>query len=62
MGRKAKLKKMRREASAKTSPSAAAKTTYEPTNFVKQLERQGYQLDRIKPSPELPDRRVDPQV
>ncbi len=62
MGRKAKLKKIRREASAQKSSSAAAKTTYEPTNFVKQLEIQGYQLDRIKRSPELPDRRVDPQV
>lgn len=55
MGRKAKLKKIRREMAAQ--PLSEPEVNSEPTNFVNQLEQQGYQLDQAERCPELPDQR-----
>ncbi|MBZ8179342.1 hypothetical protein [Oscillatoria salina] len=61
MGKQAKLKQQRREAKAKPS-SESPKPKYDSTQFVKQLERQGYQLKKGKPSPELPDSKPKPSL
>ncbi|MBE9127329.1 MULTISPECIES: hypothetical protein [unclassified Coleofasciculus] len=60
MGRKAKLKKIRREM-ASQEPSEP-EVNSEPTNFVNQLEKQGYQLDQAERCPELPEQRKNPQL
>ena len=58
MGKKAKLKKLRRE--LKATPNT--KTNSSPTQFVEELDRLGYQLDRIKRSPEVPNKQIEPQL
>ena len=61
MGRKAKIKKARKQASKQKS--AQHQPQNDNTKFVRQLEIQGYQLKHnIQRSPELPDNKVDPQV
>ena len=56
MGRKAKLKKARRDASSDeaslSQPEMQADSN--PTEFVRQLEKQGYNLQQVERSPELP--------
>ena len=58
MGRKAKLKKIRKQ------ENYQKKTTSQPQkdNFINEIERQGYQFDRIQESPEIPEEKKDPQV
>ncbi|MBE9166888.1 hypothetical protein IQ238_04840 [Pleurocapsales cyanobacterium LEGE 06147] len=58
MGKKAKIKKRRKE-SSKTSES---NNKYESTQFVKQLTKLGYQLEQIERSPEVPAERTEPQL
>ena len=68
MGRKAKLKKMRQQAQA--NPQTDKK--YDSTQFVKQFENMGYQVNnhqqltnpnnRGNPSPEIPQERIEPQL
>ena len=61
MGRKAKIKKARKQASKQKCAQPQPKN--DNTKFVRQLERQGYQLkNNIQRSPELPDNKVDPQL
>lgn len=55
MGRKAKLKKIRREREEEVKGR-------EPNNFVGELGKQGYQFENIQRSPEVPEQKVDPQV
>ena len=62
MGRNAKLKKMRREASSQPLSPQEEKTEFDSTHFVNQLEEEGYSLDEIKRSPSLPDKIVKPQL
>ncbi|HEY9813763.1 MAG TPA: hypothetical protein V6D31_09535 [Candidatus Sericytochromatia bacterium] len=61
MGRKAKLKKIRKET---VEPPTSLDLTQadDPTKFVQQLGKQGYNLQQIQRSPELPNQKVDPQV
>lgn len=54
MGRKAKLKKKRKE-----QPQQPKVVSEE---FVEQLQRQGYALNQINRSPDLPDLRPTPKV
>lgn len=56
MGRKAKLKKQRRQGKLANSSEA------QPKNFIKRVEKEGYRLDRITRSPEVPRDDVEPQV
>ncbi|MBE9117679.1 hypothetical protein IQ249_17420 [Lusitaniella coriacea LEGE 07157] len=58
MGRQAKLRKNR--AAAEKSPKTQEQS--DSTQFVRQLNRQGYNLQEIQHSPEIPDSKVDPQV
>ncbi len=68
MGRKAKLKKMRQQ--GRVNPQTEQK--YDSTQFVKQFEKMGYQVDnhqqltnpanRGNPSPEIPQERIEPQL
>ena len=65
MGRKAKLKQIRRKVRSKVSlsPPPFPEEDSDPTEFIEPLERQGYQLHKIeKRCPELPDRSTKPQV
>ncbi len=58
MGRKAKLKQVRHSA----QPSPQPETNSDPNEFVEQLEKQGYQLERVERCPEVPNQRVEPQM
>ncbi|MEM6611547.1 MAG: hypothetical protein AAF652_04700 [Cyanobacteria bacterium P01_C01_bin.72] len=70
MGRKAKLKKLRQQQTKGTSASAQAK--YQDTEFVKQFEHLGYQVQvdpKLQPktnrgniAPEIPQTRIEPQL
>lgn len=66
MGRKAKLKKQRQQATAKS------KQKYTETEFVQQFEHMGYQAKidpKLQPktnrgniAPEIPQTRIEPQL
>jgi hypothetical protein len=58
MGRKAKLKKLRREA----PPPAASPSIHpeEPTNFVREMDSLGYQLRQTIPAPDIPESQMQP--
>lgn len=58
MGKKAKIKKIRKE-SAKISET---NNQYESTQFVEQLTKLGYQLEQIERSPEVPTEKTEPQL
>ncbi|MDJ0535053.1 MAG: hypothetical protein QNJ70_21645 [Xenococcaceae cyanobacterium MO_207.B15] len=58
MGKKAKLKKMRRE--LKTTSRENPPT--DPNNFIKQIEKTGYRLQNIQRSPEVPRDDIEPQL
>ncbi|MDC0832224.1 hypothetical protein POG22_04255 [Geitlerinema sp. CS-897] len=61
MGRKAKLKKLRK--SAKTDPEAAKRRqNIDDTQFVKDLQRQGYDLKVGDRAPDIPESSPEPQV
>ena len=57
MGRKAKLKKERKNSSQKIDDSKM-----NSDQFVQHLERQGYSLKKAKMAPEMPDKKIEPQV
>ena len=57
MGRKAKLKKER-----KSNPKKVENSGVNPDEFVKDLERQGYSLKKPKIAPEMPEKKIEPQV
>lgn len=69
MGRKAKLKKMRKQGAAKTKK---ANKQYDQTQFVEQFERMGYQAKidpKLQPktnrgniAPEIPQDKIEPQL
>ncbi|MFP4006799.1 MAG: hypothetical protein ACLFV6_02160 [Spirulinaceae cyanobacterium] len=52
MGRQAKRKQIRQTQTEST----------ESTQFVRQLQRQGYNLSQAEHSPEIPEEKTDPQV
>ena len=58
MGKKAKLKKLRRE--LKTNPPTEQSSP--PTQFVEHLHQLGYQLTQIERSPEVPTKKIEPQL
>ena len=58
MGKKAKLKKMRRELKATSGENSQS----DPNNFIKQVEKTGYRLRNIQRSPEVPRDNVEPQL
>ncbi len=58
MGKKAKLKKMRRELKATSGENSQP----DPNNFIKQVEKTGYRLRNIQRSPEVPRDNVEPQL
>ncbi len=57
MGRKAKLKKER-----KSHPENRGNFRSNSDQFVQHLERQGYSLNKPETAPEMPDKKIDPQV
>lgn len=68
MGRKAKRKKIRQQ----NKDNVQSRSKYNPTEFVEQFEKMGYQL-KIDPqrqpetnrgniSPEIPQERIEPQL
>ena len=57
MGGKAKLKKER-----KSNPKNVDSSGVNSDEFVKHLERQGYSLKKPKIAPEMPDKKIEPQV
>jgi hypothetical protein len=64
MGRNAKLKKIRREASSQ--PESSHQSQIQPdldaTQFVHELEKQGYKLKKVEHCPEIPEERVKPRL
>ncbi len=57
MGRKAKLKKERKE-----QPKQRKNSSQNSDQFVQHLERQGYSLKKAKMAPNMPEQKIDPQV
>ncbi len=64
MGRKAKIKKAKRQAVNQelSAPQSQPDEKLQPTQFVRQLESQGYALKKIERSPDLPSDRAEPQI
>ena len=58
MGRKAKLKKQRRQGQQNKSDLAQSN----PQDFIGQMAKEGYRLDKIERSPEVPQERIEPQI
>ena len=58
MGKKAKLKKMRRELKA----TSQEHTKPDKNNYIKQVEKTGYRLQNIQRSPEVPRDNIEPQL
>lgn len=58
MGKKAKLKKQRRQ--QQTNKSDVSKIN--PQNFIGQMEKEGYRLEQIQHSPEIPQEQIEPQL
>lgn len=62
MGRKAKIKQMKRQ-NSENSATEVSKPKFENTQFVGELTRQGYDLKQMQESPEIPARnRPNPQL
>ncbi|MCT7976714.1 hypothetical protein [Laspinema olomoucense] len=60
MGRKAKLKKLRHTAPL---PAAAPPVELEePTNFVREMDHQGYHLKQTIPAPDIPESQMEPKA
>ncbi len=57
MGRKAKLKQLRRE--APPPEPAPPVQPEEPTNFVREMDHQGYQLRQTVPAPDIPESQME---
>lgn len=62
MGRNAKLKKIRREVSSHPLSSPEEKTLLDATEFVNQLQEEGYSLKEIQRCPVLPEKTVKPKL
>jgi hypothetical protein len=60
MGRKAKLKKIRRE--APPPGDAPPVEPEEPTNFVREMDHQGYHLKQTIPAPDIPESQMEPKA
>ncbi|MDT9177805.1 MAG: hypothetical protein P5702_09635 [Limnospira sp. PMC 1291.21] len=64
MGRKAKLKHLRKQ--QQTNPTADTQNSGEveadPTHFVDELKHQGYDLKVSDRCPEIPEKIVNPQI
>ena len=58
MGKKAKLRKKRRQ-QTKDSPDLQQTN---PHNFIKQIEKTGYRRDRIQRSPAVPRDDIEPII
>ncbi len=58
MGKKAKIKKIRKE----SSKISEINNQYKSTQFVKQLTQLGYDLGQTKRSPEVPKDKTEPQL
>jgi hypothetical protein len=55
MGKKAKLKQLRRQNKGQEqSPTSTPQTQFESTQFVQQLQVEGYKLDQAQHSPDVP--------
>ncbi|MDJ1179807.1 hypothetical protein PJF56_13120 [Roseofilum sp. BLCC_M91] len=60
MGRKAKLKHQRHHSqSPKPKPESGP---LETTDFVQEIQQQGYQLKQSKTAPEIPQNQIKPQL
>lgn len=57
MGRKAKLKKERKE-----QPKKSKNNVQNSDKFVQHLERQGYSLKQAKMAPDMPEKKINPEV
>ncbi|HEY9850082.1 MAG TPA: hypothetical protein V6D28_11525 [Leptolyngbyaceae cyanobacterium] len=63
MGRKAKIKQQKRLASEnRSSEQTKPIAEFDRTEFVQQLKVQGYNLEQIQRSPEIPENRPKPQL
>ncbi|ACK73546.1 hypothetical protein PCC7424_5197 [Gloeothece citriformis PCC 7424] len=58
MGKQSKLKKIRKSQLTESQPQSQIV----PEQFVKNIEKQGYSLKKLERSPEIPGKRIEPQV
>ncbi len=62
MGKQAKLKKIRKFPESDSEIQLQNSADSDPNLFVKHVEKQGYSLKQIKHAPEVPNKRINPQV
>jgi hypothetical protein len=58
MGKKAKLKKQRRQEQKNKSDDSGVNTQ----DFIGQMRKEGYRLEQIQRSPEVPKEDIEPQL
>lgn len=59
MGRKAKLKKERKQENESIDSSSKPENSH---NFVKKMARLGYGLNNVERPPEIPENKIEPQL
>ncbi len=57
MGRKSKLKKLKKQANLEPP-----KKDLDKQEFVKEMQHKGYAFKELKRSPEVPTKRIEPEV
>lgn len=63
MGRKAKLKKLKKEQNSIISNNQIKENINLHTNdFVKEIEHKGYTFKQVRRSPEVPSHQIEPQI
>jgi hypothetical protein len=58
MGKKAKLKKQRHQ----TKPERTVLDKTNPQDFIGQMAKEGYRLQQIQRSPEIPKSNIEPTI
>jgi hypothetical protein len=61
MGKQAKLKKQRKQNNHQLEDQPL-KSHLENTDFVRELQRQGYSLKKPESCPEIPQTKIEPQI
>lgn len=60
MGKKAKIRQLKREKQTRKADSPRQQIV--ETDFIKELQHQGYQLEKPIHSPEIPENKIKPQI
>jgi hypothetical protein len=62
MGRKSKIKKERKEISLQPKSELPPEKKLKSTEFVREIQKFGYQISKLERSPQLPEHKREPEV